>query len=376
MNHSYWDKALFPDCAQLVVVGGGIVGLSAAIHAKMANPSHEIVVLEKGLTPAGASSKNAGFVCFGSLSEILDDLQNSDEDEIVALVKRRLEGIDYLVRLIGRDKLLYEENGGFEVFTPELSQLHALSMDRMEHINGILKPIFGERVFKPNDYQLKDFGLQGFSHMISNRFEGQLNTAKMLQALIQLAREKGVQVICGAEVGSWEELASSVEVALLSGQAIQCEKLLLATNGFTGNLIPGLDVRPTRAQVLISEPVEGLKLKGAFHMDRGYYYFRDVDGRVLLGGARNIAIDEEYTTDTNTSAIILNHLEDFLKKHILPGQDTPVAMRWTGLMATGATKEPIVKKITDRLGVAVRLGGMGVAIGTLVGKEAAAMMER
>ncbi|TVR39865.1 MAG: FAD-binding oxidoreductase [Cryomorphaceae bacterium] len=376
MNHSYWDKALFPDCAQLVVVGGGIVGLSAAIHAKMANPSRSVVLLEKGLTPAGASSKNAGFACFGSLSEIIDDLEHSDEQQVVALIKKRWEGISYLLKLAGKENIAYEASGGFEVFTPDLCNLHAACVEHMDYINHILKPVFGEIVFSSDDRRLEYFGLKGFDHMISNRFEGQLNAAKMLQALIRTARQKGVYVVCGAEVSNWEELPAGIQVFLSSGQEIKCEQLLLATNGFTGNLIPGLDVRPTRAQVLITEPVEGLRLKGAFHMDRGYYYFRDVDGRVLLGGARNLAINEEFTTDTDTSSFIQNHLQLFLNQHILPDCDTHIDMRWTGLMGTGATKEPIVEKITNRLGVAVRLGGMGVAIGTIVGKEAAAMMER
>ena len=63
---SYWEKTSFFDY-DVIVIGSGIVGLNAAIHLKKSSPALKISVLESGFLPTGASTKNAGFACFGSI---------------------------------------------------------------------------------------------------------------------------------------------------------------------------------------------------------------------------------------------------------------------------------------------------------------------
>ena len=76
MNLSYWEQKTWLNNIDYAVVGSGIVGLSTALHLKIKQPNAKIIILEKGLFPQGASTKNAGFACFGSLSEILKDLES------------------------------------------------------------------------------------------------------------------------------------------------------------------------------------------------------------------------------------------------------------------------------------------------------------
>ena len=105
MNYSYWEyKEWFTD-NDFVVVGSGIVGLNCAIHLKERFPKSKVVVLEKGLLPQGASTKNAGFACFGSTSELLSDLKNHSKEEVFQLVKKRWEGLQFIRNLLG-DKTL------------------------------------------------------------------------------------------------------------------------------------------------------------------------------------------------------------------------------------------------------------------------------
>ena len=75
MIFSYWENKTWLSNIDFVVVGSGIVGLNCALELRTKHPKSKIVVLEKGLIPYGASSRNAGFACFGSLSEIIDDLK-------------------------------------------------------------------------------------------------------------------------------------------------------------------------------------------------------------------------------------------------------------------------------------------------------------
>ncbi|HMR42933.1 MAG TPA: FAD-dependent oxidoreductase, partial [Saprospiraceae bacterium] len=158
------------------------------------------------------------------------------------------------------------------------------------------------------------------------------------------------------------------------GWDLRPAKVLAATNGFARQLLPALDVQPARNQVIITHPVPGLKVKGCFHYDRGYVYFRNVDNRILLGGARNLDFETEKTEQFGDTDLIQRALSGLMSEMILPGQKWSLDMCWSGIMGVGPEKKPIVQKWTENIAVAVRMGGMGVAIGTLVGEEGAELL--
>lgn len=135
-------------------------------------------------------------------------------------------------------------------------------------------------------------------------------------------------------------------------------------------------MHPARAQVLITEPIPGLDIKGTFHLDRGYYYFRNIGDRILFGGGRNLDFDGETTTEFGQTAIIQNQLEKLLREVILPNYDFKIEHRWSGIMGIGSSKNPIVEQLSDHVYCGVRLGGMGVAIGSVVGQELADLIKK
>ena len=139
--------------------------------------------------------------------------------------------------------------------------------------------------------------------------------------------------------------------------------------------MPQASVIPARGQVLLTSPIESLPWKGSFHYDEGFYYFRNIDGRVLFGGGRNLDLKGETTTEIAVTGKIQKQLEHLLKTVILPGQKFEIEQRWAGIMGVGSEKKPVIKHYSPNVICAVRMGGMGIAIGTLVGKEAAALAE-
>jgi glycine/D-amino acid oxidase-like deaminating enzyme len=151
-------------------------------------------------------------------------------------------------------------------------------------------------------------------------------------------------------------------------------KLLIANNGFASVLL-NEPVKPVRAQVLITKPIKGLHVKGTFHLDKGYYYFRNIDNRILFGGGRNLDFKKEETSEFGETAIIQNELEKILKETILPNTNFEIDHRWSGIMGVGNQKKAIVKQLSSNVFCGVRLGGMGVAIGSLVGKELAELLD-
>jgi len=190
-----------------------------------------------------------------------------------------------------------------------------------------------------------------------------------MNALLQKAVANNIMILNQVTVTSYQETGTGVEVAL-SDFCFSTGKLLYATNGFSSQLTNN-QVKPARAQVLITEPNPNLDIKGTFHLDKGYYYFRNIDNRILFGGGRNLAIEEETTTELGQTELNQNRLEQLLKEVILPNTDFKIAHRWSGIMGLGTTKKPIVEQLSDHVFCGVRLGGMGVAIGSLIGQELA-----
>jgi len=242
-------------------------------------------------------------------------------------------------------------------------------------LNKKIAPITGEQeTFSLTDEQISHFGFAGISHLILNRSEGQLHTGQMMKTLIRLAREKDVQILNGINVESIEDSSNGVIVHTENGWEIKTQKVLAATNGFTRRLLPDLKVTPARNQVLITKPIENLPIKGCFHYDKGYVYFRNIGNRILLGGGRNRDRQQETTDQFGTTENIQNYLIKMLYDHILPNQNVEIERWWSGILGIGERKSPIVRKVSENVAVAARLGGMGVAIGTLTGEEGARLL--
>lgn len=370
MNLSYWEYNSWFKDVDFTLVGSGIVGLNCALHLRRLFPSARILVLESGVLPQGASTKNAGFACFGSISEILEDLERHSPEEVVQLVRKRWEGIRSLRELLGDKAIDFQVHGGHEVFPDDQEELYEQCLGRLAEVNRLLKPVFGHQPFsrQVNRFQFAKVR----DHYISHSFEGQIDTGKMMQALLHRAGNEGILVLNALEVQGFEEEAGGVKVATKHFE-FNTGKLLLATNGFTARLL-NEEVLPARAQVLITKPIENLKIEGTFHLDRGYYYFRNIHGRLLIGGGRNLDFKGETTMEPGHTALIQSRLEELLRDVVLPGQPFEVAQRWSGVMGVGGRKQPIVKQVSDRVFCGVRLGGMGIAIGSLVGKELAGLV--
>jgi len=373
MQLSFWEKDRFFSAVDVLVVGSGIVGLNAALQLKKASPALRVLVMERGVLPSGASTRNAGFTCFGSCSELIDDLQQSSADEVFALVEKRFRGLQRLRENLGEAAIRYEELGGYELFDSE--ERFAACKEQMETFNRRLQALTGKaETYREADADIARFGFKGVKHLLLNTAEGQIDTGRMMEALIDKALAAGVRIFNGLGLLSFEEDGDGVILHTDQDFTIRCKKLLVCTNGFAKQLLPGYDVEPARAQVLITAPVPGLRIRGAFHYDRGYYYFRNVGERVLFGGGRNLDFQTENTTEMGLTPLVQHKLEELLRTVILPGTPFTVEQRWSGIMGVGSRKSSIVQPVKKHVFCAVRMGGMGVAIGSLVGEEAAEMV--
>jgi glycine/D-amino acid oxidase-like deaminating enzyme len=367
MQLSFWEKKNWFSNITFTIVGSGIVGLFAALRLREKYPYHKILILEKGILPQGASTKNAGFACFGSMSELLNDLKTHSEQEIVSLVQKRILGLELLRKTLGDSVLDFQLLGGYELFTKTQQNVYETCLEQLPFVNDLLKPLFEAPVFQKTNNHFNFKNIQ--EHLIFNPFEGQLDTGNMMQALIKRANSQDILILNHQNVLGYLDHGTSVTVQM-EDFSFETQQLFWANNGFASELTNN-QVKPARAQVLITKPIESLKIKGTFHADEGYYYFRNYGNSILLGGGRNLDFDGETTTDFDTTDLIQNALETLLKTVILPQHPFEIEQRWSGIMGVGKQKQPIVKSLSTRVHCGVRMGGMGVAIGSLVGKELA-----
>ncbi len=371
MNLSYWEIKTYLDNIDFAIVGSGIVGLNCALQLRKNFPSAKILILEKGMLPQGASTKNAGFACFGSLSEIIDDLKSHSEEEVIELIKKRVNGLNLLRETLGDKTIDYQNLGGYELFINSNEAFYETCLSKQNQINTLLKSIFNDNVFslKENSFNFKNIK----PRYSFNQFEGQIDTGKMMEALLHKAQKEGIKILNNCIVEQFNEDVNSVKIKTNSFE-FSTKNLLIATNGFAAKLTKQA-VKPARAQVLITKPIKGLHIKGTFHLDEGYYYFRNINNRILLGGGRNLDFKTEETAEFGETEIIQNKLEELLRTTILPNTDFEIDHRWSGIMGVGEQKKAIVKQLSNHVYCGVRLGGMGVAIGSLVGRELADLIK-
>lgn len=364
---SLWEKQSFTEL-DIAIVGAGITGLSAACTLKEQDPTLRIAVLERGLLPSGASTKNAGFACFGSVSELLDDVEKMGEDNMVRLVEQRYEGLEKTCTRLGRARIDLQVKGGYELCFDKGAP------DQVSYINRLLSPIFQEQVFHPADPSLAQFGFYNVAHLIQNKLEGQLDTGKLISSLWDYCSSLGIKLFTGCEVKKVIETTEGVEI-LTPSVSFKAKKVGICTNAFAKRLVkPDVDIVPGRGMVLSIIPASPLSFSGTFHYHSGYNYFRDYHGKLLFGGGRQLALEQEKTEEFGINGKIRTQLIKDLETMILPNQPYKVEMQWSGIMAFGASKQPLVQRCSDHIAIGVRLGGMGVAIGSIVGERLAELL--
>ncbi len=365
MNYSYWELQQYFRQFDLIVIGSGIVGLGTAMSFKQKQKKASVLVLERGILPAGASTKNAGFACFGSPGELLDDLSRMNEEVVWTTVKMRWDGLQLLRKRLGDKALQFKLSGGYELFKDRNTFLQTCG--QLDFLNKKITNLLGLKSCYGASKVNMPF--KNISGVICNRHEGEIDTGMMMENLLIKARASGIKVLNNIQVTDIHDLGTLVEISSGAG-VFKASKVVVATNGFAGQLLKLRDVLPARAQVLITKPVPQLKLKGTFHYDQGYYYFRNINGRILLGGGRNLDIRGETTTDPALNNVIQDTLVELLGEMILPGKPFEIEHRWTGIMGVGKEKKPIIQPVSTNVLAAVRMGGMGVAIGSWVGEQA------
>ena len=371
---SFWEKSAVTEGIDFLVIGGGIVGIACAISLREKHRNARIVLLERGYLSTGASTKNAGFACFGSVTELADDLEHMDATTVWDTLALRWRGLKRLQERFDPKALELNMRGSWDLIHNSQAYKQQEYTDHLAYFNQEVERITGERDCFSEDKQLSNkLGFQQIHTAYFNRLEGELNTGNLLLLSNQLLAKHGIITLHGVQVENLESHAQEVIVHTNFGE-IKAAKVAITVNGFAQQLLKDNRIQPARAQVLVTSPITGFELPGTFHYDKGYYYFRGVGERILLGGGRNLDFQGETTTEFGTTEPIQSALTRLLKEVIIPDKEFRIDYQWSGIMGVGNEKKPIIERVNDRLCIGVRMGGMGVAIGSIVGEELADLL--
>jgi gamma-glutamylputrescine oxidase len=369
---SYWEHHFFVPQTDVLIIGGGIVGMLTAIELKQKDKNVNITIAERGFIPQGATTRNAGFACFGSISELMADMETTPEKDVEALLTKRYQGLQRLRTIVNDDAIEYYEHGGYELFTDKTK--YETCVNQIDFFNTMAHQAFGTTNVYSVEHNATNWNM-GSALAIKNKLEGQLNSGKLTLALQAKLQQLNITTLNGITIEAVHEQGNNCQASTAEGYTLNAKKIIVTNNAFAKKLLPQLDITPGRGQVIVTDVIPNLAWKGCFHYDDGYVYFRNIEGRVLLGGGRNINFESETTTQFGLTNDIQTYLKHLLHTLILPNTPHTIAHSWSGIMAFGETKNPIVQQLSTNVYCAVRMGGMGVALGSGTAKEVADLIQ-
>jgi gamma-glutamylputrescine oxidase len=199
-----------------------------------------------------------------------------------------------------------------------------------------------------------------FHGAISHRGDASIQPARFVRRLAARASA------AGAEIREHDRVADV--------DALDAERVLVATDGYGHGLVPELAdlIWPTRGQVVTSEPLDRVLYDRPHYARQGFDYWQQLpDGRILLGGFRDVSILDELTDVEETTPAIQSSLESFLCE--LAGAEVRVTHRWAGIFGLTQDMLPLVGPVPGRNGRVWVAGGysghgnvLGFACGELV----------
>lgn len=364
---SWWERRYWEN-VDIVVAGAGITGLQVADVLKRRHPQLRVVILDRDPLALGASSRNAGFACFGSLTEFVDDMERGGTDAALELAERRYRGLLRLRDKMGDASIGFHASGSLEIFTSREAQDAAL--EQLPEVNRLFAQVSG----LPETLKAESTtGLQMCTSPIGirNVLEGTVETHSLLSSLRKRALEAGVEIYGGMEIVHAERLSDGME--LQAGRhTIRARQVVWCTNAWAGQFLEFDTHQPARGQVLVTAPMEPMLPEGAYFFNAGYTYFRTLGrDRLLLGGFRDVDLEAENNFSPETGGRVWEALDEFLRSVIFPSRPVQIEMAWAGTMSMGRHRAPRVERADALQVLCAGMSGMGVALSAQVAEDAA-----
>ncbi|MFT4979040.1 MAG: gamma-glutamylputrescine oxidase, partial [Myxococcota bacterium] len=327
-----------PQRADVVVIGGGQAGLSAAAH--LAEGGASVVVLEaRSRLGAGMSGRSAGLGLVG-IGDNPHRLRVAIGDTASAeILQFSLENLSLLEELG-----VLERTGG--IATSKGSEIDEIPLT-VEAATALGVPC---ELWSAEQVSAA-LGTEGLGPGRFTPAEGLVDPAALIAALAQRATAAGAILLVDAQVADTRDLADGIEVLLSDGRRIEAEVVVLASGWSLKSLDPWLGdkIYPTRSQQ-ITLSCSAPQPRYAVTAQYGYAYWRPVsDDVVLVGGCRWATphLESGESDDTVVVPVIEERIQGFAAQH-LPALSGPVLRRWTGIMAFTCDLLPLLGPVPGR----------------------------
>jgi glycine/D-amino acid oxidase-like deaminating enzyme len=345
-----WDAR--PDPApdgpvDVAIVGGGVTGCAAALA--LAQAGLRVRVYEAREVASGASGRNGGFALRGgamAYDRAREQLGRERAGRLWQLTERALGRI----AAFGGDTFRLTGSLRLAVDRAEAESLRA------EH-DALREDGFAAEWIAQLPLPLRGRFAAGLRHPT----DGAIHPARWVRHLAACAVAAGAEIREGRRVESLGELEAT--------------SVVVATDGYTGGLVPLLDaaIRPTRGQVVATEPLPELLFPCPHYARHGFDYWQQTpDRRLVIGGWRDASLDAEWTQEEATTPPIQEQIEAFVRDVV--GSTPRVTHRWAGIFGTTADLLPLCGAVPGSHGLWVAAGysGHGNVLGFACGGLVAA----
>lgn len=350
----------------VVVIGGGLCGCSAAWH--LASAGISVALLESRQIAMSASGRNAGFILQGTAERYDRAIAVMGAEKARAVHAWSLENHRLMAELIEQEKLDcgYMRRGSLQLADSVEEEESLVASSEL-----LLRDGFDVRLLKAN--QLPPvFAGAGYRLGVHLPADGELDPARFVRGLADLAEQKGAKVFEQSPVIELDA-ASPGEVRLRTAKGtVHAAIALVCTNARAGELLPSLAsiVDPVRGQMIGTAPLPPL-FPMPVYANHGYDYWRqDEKGRIALGGWRNLDPGTEVGHDEILHDDIQARMEKFLRRF---APDLQITHRWSGIMGFSRDSLPAVGPARGAPGALVAAGftGHGFGFAFLAGKALA-----
>ncbi len=327
----------------VAIVGGGVTGCACA--RVLAEAGLRVRLHEARRVAEGASGRNGGFALRGGAAPYDVSVESIGRERTAAYWRSTELALDRIEALAG-DAFVRTGSLRLAADDEERDQLRAeyellredgFAADWRDELAAPVRPLFSAAIFHPVDAALQP--------------------ARWVRRLAGLAAEAGVEIREGSRVEFVDELDA--------GQVV------IATDGYPSGLLGPLEglIIPTRGQMIATEPIPERLFDCPHYSRHGFDYWQQRDdGRILAGGFRDTALDDEFTSSEETTPEIQRSLESLAGD--LVGWPVVATHRWAGLFGFVPDFMPVVGRVPgeDGLWVAGGYSGHGMVLGFLCGE--------
>lgn len=364
MTLSFWQQSnREPERAyDVVVVGGGVLGVSTAFWLQRLAPGQRVALVEAHEPAFGASGRNAGFLLQGATTDYATDVSTYGRDRARRLWHFTLENRNLLVREVGRGACDLEESGSMIVAGSEEEDARlreAVPLMRADRISVI---------YHPPDEVARRLQAKNFYGALYVSSGAMLNPVALVRHL--LARSD-VEVLAHHPVTSLREAGGRV-VLETARRRIRASRAVLALNAYLPQVVPELSsyIRPVRAQML-STTKASRWLRTPVYSHDGYFYVRQLpDGTCLVGGARHLHREEEVGYADEATEAVQRDVEGYLHHYFGRSRNLQVRSRWSGTMGFTPDGLPVAGTVPGCEGAlwAAGFNGHGMAYAFQMGR--------